>query len=108
MHLTTKAGRKVPLPSDEEDAIITQQAIEDGTLFTDAELDQFKPFSELPVSLQEKLSGINKRGRPPTDIKKDRITIRLSPEVTDYFRATGKGWQTRLDDVLRNYVQQQQ
>jgi uncharacterized protein (DUF4415 family) len=43
-------------------------------------------------------------GRPIADITKDRITIRLSTEVTDYFRATGKGWQTRIDKVLLKYV----
>lgn len=43
-------------------------------------------------------------GRPKADITKDRITIRLSPEVTEYFRSTGQGWQTRLDEVLKAYV----
>ncbi|MES9881930.1 MAG: BrnA antitoxin family protein, partial [Sedimenticola sp.] len=31
--------------------------------------------------------------------------IRLSPDVTAFFRATGKGWQTRLDEALREYVE---
>ena len=31
-------------------------------------------------------------------------TVRLSPEVIAYFKAGGKGWQTRLDAVLREYV----
>ena len=43
-------------------------------------------------------------GRPPAKITKDKITIRLSREVTDYFRATGKGWQTRVDKILLEYV----
>ena len=34
------------------------------------------------------------------------ITIRYSPEVVDYFRATGEGWQTRMNDALREYVEQ--
>lgn len=28
------------------------------------------------------------------------INLRLSPEVVHHFRATGKGWQTRLDNML--------
>ena len=35
---------------------------------------------------------------------KEATTIRLSPEVVAFFRAQGQGWQTRLDEVLREYV----
>ena len=101
MYLTTKSGRKIELPSDQEDTVITRQAIEDETLHTDEELKQFKPFSELPQPHQKKLTA----GRPMVEVKKDRITIRLSPEVTGFFRATGKGWQTRIDEILQDYVE---
>ncbi len=55
-----------------------------------------KPLSEFP-SLQAKLGKKHK----PT---RESITIELSPKVTDYFRATGNDWQTRIDDVLKEYV----
>jgi len=32
---------------------------------------------------------------------KKAISIRLSQEVLDHFRATGPGWQGRIDDVLK-------
>lgn len=32
--------------------------------------------------------------------------MRYSPEVLAYFRATGAGWQTRMDEALREYVSQ--
>jgi uncharacterized protein (DUF4415 family) len=44
------------------------------------------------------------RGRPPADIVKDRITIRLSPDVTAAFRASGDGWQTRMDAALKDWL----
>ena len=100
MYLTTKSGRKIKLPTDEEDAVITQQAIEDDTYLNDEELNQLKPVAEIA----EMQTFLKSRGRPIADIKKDRITIRLSPEVTAYFRATGKGWQTRMDEVLQEYI----
>lgn len=59
----------------------------------------FKPFSALPASLQSKL-----RGRPKAEVTKERITIRLSPEVVGAFRATGDGWQTRMDAALRDWL----
>ncbi len=32
------------------------------------------------------------------------VTIRLSPEVVERFRATGSGWQSRIDTVLRDWL----
>ena len=45
-----------------------------------------------------------KRGRPKADVTKERITIRLSPDVLGPFRATGSGWQTRVDAALRSWL----
>ena len=44
------------------------------------------------------------RGRPPAEVVKDRITIRLSPDVTAAFRASGDGWQTRMDAALKDWL----
>lgn len=47
-----------------------------------------------------------RRGRGPQKTPtKQRITIRLSAEVVDHFRGGGKGWQSRMDDVLRRWVE---
>ena len=37
-----------------------------------------------------------RRGRPRVKRPKVATTIRLSPEVMDYFKAGGRGWQTRI------------
>lgn len=42
-----------------------------------------------------------KRGRPKSDATKVSTTIRLSPEVIEYFKADGAGWQSRIDEALR-------
>ncbi len=47
------------------------------------------------------------RGRPKSDHKKLLVSVRYSPEVIDYFKSTGEGWQSRMDGVLRQYVAQQ-
>jgi uncharacterized protein (DUF4415 family) len=44
------------------------------------------------------------RGRPPAAITKERITIRLSRDVVEQFRATGDGWQTRMDAALKGWL----
>ena len=44
------------------------------------------------------------RGRPKLENKKLLLSVRYSVEVVEYFRATGEGWQARMDGVLRQYV----
>lgn len=44
------------------------------------------------------------RGRPKSENKKQLVSVRYSPEVLDYFKSTGDGWQSRMDGVLREYV----
>jgi uncharacterized protein (DUF4415 family) len=36
---------------------------------------------------------------------KQQITLRLDPEVIRFFRASGKGYQSRMGAVLRSYVE---
>jgi uncharacterized protein (DUF4415 family) len=36
--------------------------------------------------------------------KKIRISMRLSPEVFEYFKSGGRGWQTRLDEALKEWT----
>jgi len=68
--------------------------------------DDFKaaiPFSALPASLQAKLR--TPRG-PQVAPRKERITIRLSHEVVEHFRATGPGWQAKMDRVLQEWLRE--
>lgn len=55
----------------------------------------------MPKSLQKKL-GVRGPQRAPL---KERITIRLSPEVVRRFKSTGAGWQTRMDAALQDWLQ---
>lgn len=45
-------------------------------------------------------------GFPPVAVKK-QITLRLDPEIIDFFRGQGPGYQTRMNQVLRSYVEAQ-
>ena len=48
-----------------------------------------------------------RRGRPPVARPKVSTTIRLSAEVVDHFKAGGRGWQTRIDEALREWIGKQ-
>ena len=45
-----------------------------------------------------------RRGRPPLAAPKRQVTLRLSPEVIDHFKAGGPGWQTRIDEALKRAI----
>lgn len=77
----------------EEDAAITAAAMSDPDAmpYTDAEWERVKPFVRV--------------GRPFAAITKERITIRLSRQVVQRFRATGRGWQTRIDAALQDWLE---
>ena len=45
-----------------------------------------------------------KLGRPRSTNPKQSTTLRLPSEVLAYFKAGGKGWQTRISDALSEYV----
>jgi uncharacterized protein (DUF4415 family) len=45
--------------------------------------------------------GQRGRGRKA---KKVLLSVRYSPEVVEYFKATGEGWQSRMDEALKEWV----
>jgi len=68
---------------------------------TAKDLKRFRPARQtLPGSLRRKV-GVRGPQKSPT---KERITIRLSQEVVQSFRATGEGWQTRVDAALQDWL----
>ncbi|HET9728448.1 MAG TPA: BrnA antitoxin family protein, partial [Acidimicrobiia bacterium] len=44
------------------------------------------------------------RGRPPVAAPRKMVWLRLEPDVLAALRATGRGWQTRVNDLLRAAV----
>ena len=55
--------------------------------------------------IREATGTVTKRGRPPVgDERKQQVTLRLAPRVIRYFKGTGDGWQTRLNETLEEYV----
>lgn len=71
---------------------------------TAADFKQSKPAQEaLPASLHATL-GIGKRGKQKSPTKV-ALSVRLHPDVVNAFRATGDGWQTRMDVALQDWLQ---
>ena len=81
------------LPTPAEDAAITAAAMADPDAmpFTDTEWAQVKP--------------LVRRGRPLGSGTKTQVTLRLDSEVLAQFKSSGDGWQTRINDALKSWVQ---
>lgn len=83
------------MPAREEDllAIAAAKADPDAQPLTSGQLREMVPLSSV-------------RGRPRSASTKLLVSVRYSPEVIAFFKNTGEGWQTRMDDVLKDYVMQ--
>ena len=78
------------IPTPEEDAAINAGiAADPDTLeLTDADMALLRPL----------------RGRPPLARPKAALTMRVDADVLDAFKASGPGWQTRINALLRDAV----
>lgn len=85
----------VVMPTVEEDKVITAAARNDADALPLA-----------PRQLKNMVPLRTLRGRPKSDNRKLLISVRYSPEVVAYFKSTGEGWQSRMDEALREYVKQ--
>ena len=92
MQVKSKSGRVFDLPSPIEESEIRAGITEDSDTY------------ELSDEAIKKLRPV---GRPKAEVTKQPVSIRLSSDVLEYFKSTGKGWQTRMDKVLKSYVNSQ-
>jgi len=77
----------------------------DNPEWTREQMARAMRFKDLPPSLQTKLSAIqeaSRRKRGPQKAPTKILTaLRLSPDVLEALRSTGRGWQSRVDETLR-------
>ena len=80
---------------------------------TDEELARTQPFAEACPELAESilrerpdLAGVMKRprGRPKAAKARQQVSIRLDPDVLAKLKASGPGWQGRVNEILRKAV----
>ncbi len=74
---------------------------------TQEDIRSMRPAGEvLPNDLMDVLSkrGIGQRVKQkmPTKIP---VTLRYSPEVVNYFKSSGDGWQIRMDEALKEWIE---
>lgn len=86
----TRSGRVIVLPTPEEDAIINAGIAADPDTYE--------------LGAQE-FAQLRRPGRPLGSGVKTQVTLRLDTEVLEKFKASGTGWQTRINDALKSWTQ---
>lgn len=95
--------RRIKQITDAEEAEIQRKIASDPDApeATDEQLAKAKPFREALPELAASIDRARKRGRPALEHPRQQISLRLDPDIIEHYKATGKGWQSRLNDDLR-------
>ena len=101
-----KAGTVLPTVQDDAAIQLGIAADVDARELTPTWQSQAKPAHEaLPAQVYEALVALKRpRGRPKAEVTKVFTAIRLDADLLSAFKATGKGWQTRVNAALRQYI----
>ena len=70
----------------------------DNPVWTTEDFGKSQPASALPPHIQAAFPKTRGQQKTPTKVP---VSIRLSPEVIQHFKAGGPGWQSRIDAALR-------
>jgi uncharacterized protein (DUF4415 family) len=87
-----KAGTVLPTPAEDLEIQAGIDQDPESRPLTDAQWQEARPRTRM--------------GRPPVENPKQPITIRLDADVVETFKATGDGWQTRMNAALRQYLRE--
>lgn len=82
--------------TDEDLAIVS-----DNPEWTAEDFAKAVPFVEAFPELAASIRRARGKQKAPTKVS---TTIRLSPEVIEHFRKTGRGWQSRIDGALKEWI----
>ncbi|MBJ7443320.1 MAG: BrnA antitoxin family protein [Sphingobium sp.] len=66
--------------------------------WTDEDFARAVPFDQAPAHIR---AAFSKAGGRPRGSNKEQVALRIDKDVLARFRATGPGWQTRINAILR-------
>jgi len=89
--------------------IARERAVKSDLKKVDAYVLGPKDYKEIPELTDEMFrrgdlyhgGKLVRRGQPPSPVRKSTVRLRLDPEVIAHFRRTGRGWQNRINALLR-------
>lgn len=89
----------MPKPLTDEDGEVRELTTDD--------MKHFRPIREVDPGMLEAVASYRKRrGRPPVESPKVRVGFRLAADVVAGIRASGRGYNARVEQVLREALAQ--
>ncbi|MGA0594413.1 BrnA antitoxin family protein [Enterovirga sp. CN4-39] len=81
----------------------------DAYVLTQADYDEIPELTDEMIERADLYVGdkLIRRGRPKSERPKQQVTIRLDADVLERLRETGPGWQTRINEALREWLERQ-
>lgn len=78
-------------------------AVSDNPEWTEEDFRNARPFAELfPELVRSMRNDERRRGLPRT---KEAISVRLDIDLVEKLRASGPGWQSRVNQALREWLE---
>jgi uncharacterized protein (DUF4415 family) len=100
--------RKIVMPTPEEDEVINAGIAADPDTY-EADDEWFKKARSAkdffsPEQYAALTAAKRPRGRPEIEKPKVSTSIRLDADLLEALRATGRGWQSRVNSILREKI----
>ena len=101
-----QAGKKPNEHGGSDWGRVKREAAQDAPVqFTSSSEEPYDPNDAIAVTAYWKSATIKRgRGRPTVATKRPTLNMRVDAEVLDAFKATGPGWQTRINALLTKAV----
>ncbi len=85
---------------------VKREAAADAPISHDAESDLYDPNDPAATAAFWAQAQVKRRGRPRAAVKRPTLNMRVDADVLEHLRASGKGWQTKVNQLLREAVNQ--
>jgi len=83
---------------------VKREAAADAPVEFDPEAELPNPNDAAAVKAAWDEGGVTRRGRPPVAVKRPTLNMRIDADVLAHLRGLGRGWQTKVNALLRDAV----
>lgn len=84
---------------------VRAEAATDAFIAPDSEGTLYDPNDPAATQAFWDAAQVVRRGRPPVAVKRPTLNIRVDADILEHLRGLGRGWQTRVNALLREAVE---
>jgi uncharacterized protein (DUF4415 family) len=99
-------GKKKTMSTQTDWARVKREAEQEALIVHDSATEPYNPNDEESVTAYWNSAQVRRgRGRPALATKRPSLNMRVDADVLDALKATGPGWQTRINALLRDAME---